>query len=208
MPEAPEPAPEEEPELPPFIIEGARSGRAKCKTCRKAIPKGELRLGILVEGPYGVGHMWHHLTCAAKRQFAKVEEAYKIEAWKLAKEVPEGVPPLAELEALKTEAEEKRAAKKELPYVELDPSGRAKCKHCDEKLEKGAPRVVLGREVEFGSQTRTSPINVHPACVGDALQAEDSATSAEGFAEALRKNSTGIDPAVVEAALAEVGALY
>lgn len=209
MSDAPENAPEpEEPELPAFIIEGARSGRAKCKTCRKAIPKGDLRLGILVEGPYGLGHMWHHLACAAKRQFAKVEEAYQVEAWNFAKEKPEDIPPLSELEELKVEAEKTRAEKKQLPYAELDPSGRAKCKHCDESLEKGAPRVVVGRAVEFGQQTRTTPINVHPGCVADALQAEDSATEVDGFAEALRANSKGLDSVVVDSVIEEVGALY
>jgi len=201
------PQPEEEPELPPFIIEGARSGRSKCKTCRKAIPKDALRLGILVEGPYGVGHMWHHLECAAKRQFAKVEEAYGIEAWNNAKAVPEDLPSLEELSVLQQEAEKKKAEKKELPYTELAPSGRARCKHCDELIEKDAPRVVIGRAVEFGQQTRTSPINVHPACVPDALQAEDCATEVDGFEPALRTNSKGLDEVVIDSVLAEIGSL-
>ena len=34
-----------EPEKPAYIIEGARSARAKCKSCRKKIDKGTLRLG-------------------------------------------------------------------------------------------------------------------------------------------------------------------
>lgn len=190
------------------MIEGARSGRAKCKTCRKAIPMGALRIGIRVEGPYGVGFMWHHLECAAKRQFEKVEEAYKLEAWQFAKAVPEDIPPLAELQELREQAEQKKKEAKELPYAELDPSGRAKCKQCGEPLEKGAPRVVVGRAVEFGQQTRTTPINVHPGCVADALQAEDSATAADGFAEALRTNSKGLDEVILNAALEEVGSLY
>ncbi len=209
MSDVPEPNAEaEEPELPAFIIEGARSGRAKCKSCRKAIPKGDLRLGILVEGPYGLGHMWHHLECAAKRQFAKVEEAYALEAWNFAKELPADVPPLAQLAELKVEADKAKAEKKELPYAELDPSGRAKCKHCDDSLEKGSPRVVLGRNVEFGQQTRTTPINVHPGCVADALQAEDSATEADGFAEALRRNSKGLDSVVIDSVVNEIGSLF
>ena len=204
-----EPVPEpEEPELPPYLIEGARSGRAKCKTCRKAIPKDALRIGIRVEGPFGVGHMWHHLTCAAKRQFAKVEEAYAMEAWQFAKEVPADIPALGDLKELQEEAEKKRKEAKAIPYAELDPSGRAKCKHCGEPLEKGAPRVVLGRAVEFGQQMRTTPINVHPGCVADALQAEDSATEVDGFAEALRTNSKGLDEVVLNSVLEEVGGLY
>jgi poly(ADP-ribose) polymerase-like protein len=198
----------EEPELPPYLIEGARSGRAKCKSCRKAIPQGSLRIGIRVEGPYGVGHMWHHLTCAAKRQFDKVEEAYAMEAWNFAKVVPTELPDLGELRELREEAEKKKSEAKAIPYAELDPSGRAKCKHCGESLEKGAPRVVVGRAVEFGQQTRTTPINVHPGCVADALQAEDSATEVDGFEAALRTNSKGLDEVVLNSVLEEVGSLF
>ena len=204
------PAPEAEPELPPYIIEAARSGRSKCKSCRKAIPKEGLRLGVLVEGPFGVGHMWYHLNCAAKRLFAKLEDAYQHQAWACAK-VPleeSDLPTLAELSELKEEAEKKKAERKELPHVELAPSGRSRCKHCDETIEKGDPRVVIGRAVEFGQQVRTSPINVHPACVADALQAEDCATEPDGFFEALRANSKGIEAAVIDSVEAEVGSLY
>lgn len=208
MSDEPNHAEPEEPELPPFLIEGARSGRAKCKTCRKPIAQGALRIGIRVEGPYGVGHMWHHLACAAKRQFEKVEEAYKLEAWNFAKEVPAELPSLAELGELRVEAEKKKAEARSIPYAELDPSGRAKCKQCNETLGKGDPRIVLGRAVEFGQQTRTTPINVHPGCVADALQAEDNATEADGFAEALRANSKGLDAVVLNSVLEEVGSLY
>jgi len=192
--------------LPPYVIEAARSGRAKCKTCRRPIPKDKLRLGVLVEGPYGPGHMWHHLECAAKRLYPKLEEAYAQEAWKHAKTPPE-VPPLEELALLKEEAEKKRAEKKELPYVELAPSGRSRCKHCDDTIEQGSPRVVIGRAVEFGQQRRTTPINVHPACVADALQAEDCATEAVGFVAAMRGNSAGLDAVVLDSVVEELGSL-
>ena len=76
--------PEIEEQLPPYVIEGARSARSKCKTCRKKIDKDVLRIGILIEGPYGTGYMWHHLKCAARRMYDKVEEAYSMEAWKFA----------------------------------------------------------------------------------------------------------------------------
>ena len=37
-------APPEEESLPPYVIEGARSSRSKCKTCRRKIDKDVLRL--------------------------------------------------------------------------------------------------------------------------------------------------------------------
>ena len=192
-------------ELPPYVIEGARSGRSRCKTCRRTISKGTLRIGILVEGPYGTGYMWHHLNCAARRHTQRLVEAYEQEAWNNAKEPPTKLPKLDELTKLKDESEERRKKRKPIPHVELAPSGRSSCKQCGELIEKGAPRVVLGKAVEFGGQTRIGPLNVHPRCVAEAMQAEDCATEVEGFAEALRANSEDLADDVLQAALGEMG---
>jgi len=199
--------PEIEEQLPPYVIEGARSSRSKCKTCRKKIDKDALRIGILIEGPYGTGYMWHHLKCAARRQFDKVEEAYELEAWKEAKTPPTGVPELEDLKKLREEAVKKKAERKEIPHVEVAPSGRSKCKHCEEPIEKDSLRVVLGRDVEFGQQVRTAPINVHPRCVAAELMAEDCGTEIEGFDDALRANSRGVTEEQINAVLAEIGEL-
>jgi hypothetical protein len=207
MPEEPLPSPPPAETLPPYVIEGARSSRAKCKTCRKAIDKGVLRLGVLIEGPYGVGYLWHHLSCAAKRRLDDVEEAYAAEAWKEAKAPPEGVPSIEELRKLNEEAEEKRQSRQRIPYAEVDPSGRARCKHCAEPMEKGSLRVVLGREVEFGNQFRTMPIHVHPKCVLSELESEDCNTEAAGFAPALRANSQGLTAEQIDSVLQAVGEL-
>jgi len=175
--------------LPAYVIEGARSSRSRCKSCRRSIDKGSLRIGFLIEGPFGTGYLWHHLRCAARRDFGRVEEAYRAEAWNAAKERPKDLPSLEELGRARDEALEKKMARRELPYVEVAPSGRSKCKQCGEIIEKDSLRVVLGRSVEFGRQVRTTPIHVHPRCVAPALAAEDSATETEGFVEALRANS-------------------
>lgn len=203
-PQATQPA---EPELPPYIIEGARSGRSSCKTCRKKIAMGSLRIGILVVGPYGPGHMWHHLECAAKRHFPKVEEAYEVAAWEFAKEPPKIVPSLEKLTQLREKAEKLKAERKEIPFAEISPSGRARCKHCEELIDKGAPRVVLGREVQFGLDLRTSRINVHPGCVSEALDAPESATEYAGFEFLLRKNSRGMEESQLDRILGEIGSL-
>ncbi len=199
--------PEPEPDLPPFVIEGARSARARCKLCRKKIDKDVLRLGTLIEGPYGVGYIWEHLTCAARRSFPKVEQAYQNKAWELAKSPPEEVPELSELIELREEAAAKKAEQLEIPHAQIAPSGRSRCKHSGEPIEKGSLRVVLGRSVEFGSQTRTTPINVLPQYVGAALGEQDSATEIDGFEEALRANSRGVDTEAMDALLEEIGPL-
>jgi hypothetical protein len=196
-----------EPQPAPYIIEGARSSRSRCKTCRRKIDKGALRIGILIEGPYGMGYLWHHLRCAARRQFERVEEAYALEAWNEAKDPPKNVPPLEELRKHGEEAEQRRRERKPIPHVELAPSGRSKCKQCDRAIEKGSPRVVLGRGVEFGNQIRVGPINVHPRCVAEALRAVDSATEVEGFEQALHENSGDFPREVLDAVIAEIGAL-
>lgn len=188
-----------------YIIEEARSGRSRCKTCRRAIAKGALRLGVLIEGPYGEGYMWHHLTCAARRRAEDVEAAYAAEAWNAAKQPPEKVPDLDELRRMQEQAEAKRASRRDPPYVELAPSGRSRCKLCGEPIDKGAPRVVLGRKVSFGNQERTTPVNVHPRCVAAELERDDAAIESDGLDRALRDGSEGVDPAVVERVIAEAG---
>jgi hypothetical protein len=196
-----------EEQLPTYVIEGARSSRSRCKTCRRKIEKGVLRLGILIEGPYGIGYMWHHLNCAARRQFDRVQEAYEQEAWLNAKEPPTKLPGLEALESQQQKAEERKKKKKDIPYAELDPSGRAKCKHCGEAMEKGSVRVLLGRGVYFGNQVRVAPITVHPRCVAAELEKEDCETEAPGLIGSLRANSSELDDALLAAAVAEIGEL-
>lgn len=195
-----------EPELPPYIIEGARSSRSRCKTCRRKIDKGVLRLGIRIEGPFGTGHLWHHLRCAARRQFDRLEEAYETEAWLAAKEPPAKVPPLEELRALKDEAQQRHKERRTIPYAEVSPSGRARCKHCGEPLAKGAVRIVLGQLVTFGSQSRVGPYNVHPACVREALESGEMATEPDELLQALRTNSS-IPADLLDEALRGIGPL-
>jgi len=200
-------ASEPEPQLPPFVIEGARSARARCKLCRKKIDKDVLRLGTLIEGPYGVGYIWEHLTCAARRSFPKVQQAYQNKAWELAKSPPAEVPDLAQLGELREAAAAKKAEQLELPHAQIAPSGRSRCKHSGEPIEKGSLRVVLGRSVEFGNQTRITPINVLPQYVAAALGEPDCATEIDGFEDALRANSRDVEAQTIDALLEEIGPL-
>jgi len=50
----------------PFAVERAKTGRAKCKRCKCAIEKGELRIGKYVASFFSDGKLmpvWHHVTC-------------------------------------------------------------------------------------------------------------------------------------------------
>lgn len=193
--------------MPSYVLEGARSSRSRCKVCRRAIQKGTLRLGVLIEGPYGTGYLWHHLTCAARRKFEDVEEAYRQQAWTNAKTPPGRVPELDELQKIRQDAAQRRKDRKPIPHAERAPSGRAKCKLCDQPIEKDSLRVVLGRGVTFGSQVRTAPINVHPRCVAEALAADDCTTEIENFEQALRANSTDVSPEQLDDLVAKIGDL-
>lgn len=197
-----EETPEVEKQLAPYLIEYARSSRSKCKTCKKAIDKGVARIGVLIEGPFGTGYLWHHLTCLARRQIETVEEAYAGDY------TAAGVnrPPIEELRKLAEAAEEKRKEKQEAPYVERASTGRSKCQQCGEPIAEGAFRVVVLRSVEFYGQVRNGPIKVHAKCVAAALAAENSATEVDGFADAVRANSR-ISSEDVESALSEIGEL-
>jgi len=201
---ADQPRPGQE-QLPPYVIEGARSSRSRCKTCRRKINQGTPRIGMLIEGPYGVGYLWHHLNCAAKRQFDRVAEAYGLEAWKEAKQPLDSVPDLEQLRALREKADDQRGKRKEIPYVEPAPTGRARCKHCNELIEQGSLRVTLGRNVEFGNQVRVTPVNVHPRCVREELDSPESAIEREGLADALRAHSEGVPAEHIDALLEEIG---
>jgi hypothetical protein len=197
----------EEPEvpeqLPPYRIEGARSSRSSCKGCRKKIEKGTLRLGVMIEGPFGSGYLWFHLKCAAKRRIEDVENAYGEKAWDEGVEVPS----IESLRQIAAEAAVEKQTRKTAPYVEIAPSGRSKCKQCAEPIEQGAPRIVLLRAVEFGNQVRNGPIAVHPRCVAAALAAPDNASEEPGLRASLRQNSLDVAPAAVERALGELGAV-
>ena len=199
--------PEVAEQLPDYVIEGARSNRSKCKLCRRAINKGTLRLGMLIEGPYGTGYRWHHLKCMARSRFESVEQAYEQEAWKAAKNPPQKVPTLDELRKLREEAEDRKKSRKTIPYAEVAPSARSKCKRCQEPIEKGALRVILGRGVYFGNQVRTSPIMVHPRCVTDELQADDCMTEIEGFEGSLRANTTDVPSDRLAELMVQIGEL-
>jgi hypothetical protein len=169
----------------PLVLERARSSRSSCKACKKPIQKDKFRLGILIEGPFGPGYLWHHLTCAARRRFDDVQQAYA----EAPKPLDPELPPLEELKQNLEVEEKKKAEKKEAPYVERAKTGRSKCRVCDQMIGEGEWRVILLRSVEFYNQKREGPINVHPRCVKAALESPDSVTQKDDLIQALKTNS-------------------
>lgn len=128
------------------------------------IPKGELRLGELVDNPYGEGQasLWYHVRCAAiKRPQALLaalagggEHALEAESERALAEAGAAHPALCSLAS-----------------VEAAPSGRARCQHCHELIEKGTLRISRHNEADLMGIPTTSFI--HFACISDYVAAVD-----------------------------------
>lgn len=157
-------------------IEVAKTGRAKCRSCRQAIEKDTLRFGEEQPSAFaeGMQMVWYHLPCAAKS---------KPVALKSALDAFQGeVPDRAALEAAMGEADESPSL---FPYAERATTGRSKCLHCKEPIEKGTLRVATQRETEY-AMGRPSAGYLHPRCAPEFLQADN-------LLAEIKKNSRGLD---------------
>jgi poly(ADP-ribose) polymerase-like protein len=178
------------------VIEEAKSGRASCRTCKKTIAKGELRLGVEVQTQFSdtPSMQWHHVLCAAAKLPAELKEALAAYAGE--------VPNRAEIDQAMDDAIRKGGAKPGgFPYVDRAPTGRAKCMQCDEAIEKGSFRVAVEREVDTGAFTTRGAGYLHPRCV--AANLENVGGSVDDLIEGLRKNSR-LPPEELDAVIAEI----
>jgi len=118
----------------PHVIEAASSGRAKCRSCDKAIAKGELRFGERQPNAFGDGEMtlWFHLPCAA---YSRPEPFLEVHA----AEPSEEREPLAA--AARFGIAHRRVPR--LHGAERATSGRAHCRSCRELIAKDEWRLPL-----------------------------------------------------------------
>lgn len=178
------------------VIEEAKSGRASCRTCRKAIAKGELRLGVETQTQFSdtPSLQWHHLLCAAGKLPDELKAALA--------EYPGEVPNRAEIDAALNEAAKKASAKPAgFPYADKAPTGRAKCMQCEQPIEKGSFRVAVERELEIGGNATRGAGYLHPGCVAENL--ENVGGSLEELIAGLRANSR-LDEAELDGVIADV----
>ena len=169
-------------------IEIAPSGRAKCRGCKEAIPKGEVRFGEVYDSAFTGGEAvrWWHLACAAKKLPTELEAAMK----KYAGEIPNRADVEKAIEAGKKGG--KGGAKAPLPHADLAPTGRAKCISCGEPLEKDSLRVAVEREIEAPSgMPMKSAGYLHPGCA--TAWAEQQGQDPEQLVEAVLANSGHLD---------------
>lgn len=143
----------EEAEVPRATIEAAKSGRAKCRRCRQSIGKGELRLGEQVDNPYGEGDatLWYHLACGT----IKRPQAFLVAEQSFSEEIPER----SQLTLL-AEAGQRLPCLCQLAAIEAAPSGRARCQHCHELIEKGDLRLVRHNDADLMAVPTNSYIHL------------------------------------------------
>lgn len=179
------------------VIEEAKSGRASCRTCKKAIAKGELRFGE--EAPNAFGDQpsmrWHHLSCAAEKLPAELKATLD--------QYPGTVPNRAELDKAMADALAKGRAKPGgFPYADKAPTGRARCIQCSQPIEKDSVRVAVEREIDTGAMVTKGAGYMHPRCVVAYLEANGG--DKDEMIEGLRQNSRLV-PADLDAVIATIG---
>lgn len=159
----------------PHVIEKASTGRAKCRGCELKIEKGELRFGEREPNVFGDGEMtlWFHLDCGAYKRPEPFLEALN--------ESPEDIPDAVDLRA----AAELGIEHRRLPRVSgasRAPTGRAKCRHCKELIEKDTWRIAL----VFFEEYRFQPTGfVHAGCAGEYFGTADIMKRVRHFNPAL-----------------------
>lgn len=180
----------------PHVIQPATSGRAKCRGCERKIDKGELRFGEREPNIFGDGEMtlWFHLTCGAYKRPEPFLEALNGVDQEDAVDPREDIPDAGTLRA----AAELGITHRRLPRVNgasLAPTGRAKCRHCRESIDKDTWRIGL----VFFEEVRFQPSGfIHAGCARDYLGTSDIVTRARHF-------SPELEPAELDALKAALG---
>jgi poly [ADP-ribose] polymerase len=179
-------------------IEEAKTGRASCRSCKKPIAKGDLRLGEEVPNAFAAGevtYQWHHLPCAAKKKPLVLEEALQGTAL-----------PIPDREALEKDiaANKKNQKPTTFPYAERAKTSRSTCISCSEAIEKGTLRIAVEREVDTGAFVTSGAGYLHAACATGWIA--DNAPLEGDLLTHLQKNSTGLEAGDVEALKLEVSA--
>ncbi|HEY8521125.1 MAG TPA: hypothetical protein VIN61_13665 [Gammaproteobacteria bacterium] len=136
----------------PHVIEPATSSRAKCRGCGRKIEKGELRFGDREPSMFGDGEMtlWFHPLCAAYKRPEPLLETIERER------VPDADRLIA---AARLGLEHRRLPR--LHGAERAPTGRARCRHCRNLIEKDTWRIPL----VFFEEARFEPSGfIHAGC--------------------------------------------
>ena len=160
------------------VFEVAPSGRSKCRSCGASIAKDSIRFGEVMPNPFGDGNMtqWHHPRCAAYRRPEPLLEALQAGLYSEADQ--------AELISI-TEAILPYRRLQRLGQAERASSGRARCRHCRELIEKEAWRLPL---IFFEDGNYSSSGFIHASCAQAYCETESVFDTVKHFAEGLEKD--------------------
>jgi poly [ADP-ribose] polymerase len=163
------------------MIEAAKTGRANCRSCKKPIEKGQLRLGEEVPNAFAPGEMtfnWHHLACAAQKKPGALKQALETTEME--------IPDRSELEKT-IEVSAKNEKPTTYPYAEKAPTSRSTCLGCSEKIEKGALRIAVENEMDTGMFVRRGAGYLHAGCA-----VEHTGEEAAALFETIQGNSPNL----------------
>jgi hypothetical protein len=152
----------------PHRLERAPSGRAKCRACGRAIVAGEWRFGERLPNPYADADAaemthWFHLQCAAFKRPEPFVTALDAGGPDVVFEEREWLEQQGRLSL----AHERLAR---VDVVARSPSGRATCRACKLKIEKGAWRIAL----VWYEDGRFAPSGyIHLSCAAGYLETTD-----------------------------------
>jgi len=152
-------------------IEPAASGRSKCRGCGSQITKGELRFGERLPNPFadeGDMTLWFHLQCAA---FKRPESLHEVAAL-----LGEQQSALETIISLGIE----HSSLPRIDGLEKAPSGRAKCRACEESIAKGDWRIKL---VYFEDGMFNPSGTIHVTCAKEYFGTTDILDRLEYFAD-------------------------
>ncbi|XP_047140981.1 poly [ADP-ribose] polymerase 1 isoform X1 [Hydra vulgaris] len=150
----------------PYNAEYAKSGRAGCKSCKCNIGKDSLRIAKMVQSPHFDGKIpqWYHYSCFFKK--------FK----------PLNVSDIKNFDSLRWDDQEKLREQIGCPQkkdvvdgpsnstvnkdfcIEYAKSGRAKCRKCEEKIEKDIIRIAKIMESEESKFKGLIPFWYHVKC--------------------------------------------
>src|SRR5258706_14765649 len=109
----------------PHVFEPAATNRSKCRGCKQALQKGELRFGESLPNPFGEGEVthWFHPMCAAYKRPDVLLEGLAAAAGEI-----------ADREALERVARAALAQHRlqRIDGAEMSPTGQARCRSCKE----------------------------------------------------------------------------
>ncbi len=135
-------------------LELAATGRARCRACNAAVPRGALRFGEQLPNPFNdkPTWYWYHIECAALRRSSSALPVFETLGQRTT------VEPDLTLAVTRGAANPRL---ERLMALERAPSGRAKCRACEQLIVKGHLRFPL----QIFDSGRFTPIGyIHDIC--------------------------------------------